>query len=119
MSLDVDPSVEDAVRERAAAEGITVDAFLERTLGIASHNGGSERRVRTLLAQWQAEDATRPAPYSGEPGVGSSTELFERWNRADAAMTDEEREAEDRLWEDVMKGLDETREVLGMRRLSP
>jgi hypothetical protein len=119
MSLDLRPEVERIVRERAAAEGVSVDDLLARTFAAASNAGEAERRVRALLAQWQAEDRTPAAPSPHAPGSAPPGEaLFARWRELDAAMTDEEREAEDRLWEEVQRGLDETRALLGMRRFS-
>ncbi len=50
------------------------------------------------------------------PDVPTST-LFARWAEEDARMTNEEREAEDRLWQDFVDGINRTRDSLGMRRL--
>lgn len=44
--------------------------------------------------------------------------LFVQWAEEDASMTDEEREAEDRLWREIEEGLVENRGVLQLRRLS-
>ena len=35
----------------------------------------------------------------------STADLFAEWARGDAHMTDEERDAEDRLWEEIEKEL--------------
>jgi PHD/YefM family antitoxin component YafN of YafNO toxin-antitoxin module len=67
--------------------------------------------VRAKLRQWQKETntVTSPAIPAGE--------LFAQWAAEDVNMTDEEKEAEDRLWEDVQSGINETRAALGMRQL--
>ena len=43
--------------------------------------------------------------------------LFARWAEEDANMTDAEREAEDRLWDDLEKSLREARVGVRMREL--
>lgn len=68
-------------------------------------------RVRQLLAEWNAHELA--------PSEGSSSDLFHTWEELDARMTPEEREAEDRLWDSVLNGLDETPRRLGMRPLHP
>lgn len=67
--------------------------------------------VAAKLRQWQAQDSK-----SLMPDIPTHT-LFAQWAEEDAQMTDDEREAEDRLWEDVQKGINETRATLGMRCL--
>jgi hypothetical protein len=117
MSLDLSPEVEKAVRERAAAEGVSVDDLLGRTFAARGRASNPVRRVRALLADWRAADRTEVLP--GSTGAETGEALFARWRELDAAMTADELEAEDNLWEDVRRGLDETRAALGMRPLSP
>ena len=50
------------------------------------------------LRRWQEQDGA-----SLMPDV-STQSLFAQWAAEDAQMSDEEREAEDRLWEDLEKG---------------
>ena len=71
----------------------------------------SEDIVAAKLRQWQEQDSK-----SLLPNIPTRT-LFAQWAQEDEQMTDAEREAEDRLWEDVQKGINETRATLGMRRL--
>src|SRR4051812_19739044 len=119
MSLDLKPEVERIVRERADAAGVSVDDLLSRTFAVGGGAGDATQRVQELLAQWQAEDRTPEAPHDGPDGAPAGHLPFARWRELDATMTEAEREAEDRLWEDVQRGIDETRAALGMRRLSP
>jgi hypothetical protein len=108
LSLELDTEVERLVRQRAEAAGLSVNELLARTFSPTP-----EQRVRALLAQWQAADRT-----AGPVIDATADELVERWRAEDAAMTEEEREAEDRLWVEVVRGLNETRKALGMRRLT-
>jgi hypothetical protein len=75
-------------------------------------------RVNALLAQWQAADSTplRP-PIPTRPGETPTQALFRKWEEEDANMTDEEREAEDRLWEEIQQSLNGERTKTGMRTL--
>jgi hypothetical protein len=113
MSLEVDDEIERTVRQRAADEGLSVNDLLARAFQAASEAGPSER-VRGLLAQWQSSDVAGSLP-TARPGAAR---IFDLWRELDAAMTDDERAAEDRLWEDVQRGLDATRAALDMRPLS-
>jgi len=120
VALQLDPEVERIVRERASMEGISVRDLLMRTFAAGGEREDPEARVRTLLAQWQAQDGMQTGLPLGGPETRSANEaLLARWREADAGMTEEEREAEDDLWADVERGLDETRARLGMRPLSP
>jgi chromosome condensin MukBEF MukE localization factor len=77
------------------------------------HNGAAsaQEKVRALLRRWQAQDNTPVVAAGPEPRPGETTTeaLFRKWNEEDARMTDEEREAEDRLWREVEDGLAENR----------
>lgn len=70
-----------------------------------------EEIVAEKLRQWQEQDGKVLMP-----DVPIRT-LFAQWAEEDARMTDAEREAEDRLWQDIEKGLNQTRTELGMRSL--
>lgn len=66
-------------------------------------------RVRAKLHQWQRETNTQTS-------VATSTrELFRQWDEEDAAMTEEEKRAESRLWEEVEQGINENRVAFGTR----
>lgn len=43
--------------------------------------------------------------------------LFEKWRQEDALKSPDEAADEDRLWEEFEKGINQTRQSLGMRRL--
>jgi hypothetical protein len=63
----------------------------------------TDEEIDVKLRQWQKETGSPLMPES------SARELFAQWDEEDARMTDEEREAEDRLWEDIEQGLVENR----------
>jgi hypothetical protein len=58
-----------------------------------------------------------PPPAEGKAGEDPTLALFAQWKRDDARMTPEEIEEEQRLWEQFVRGINQTREALGMRHL--
>ncbi|MBM3460069.1 MAG: hypothetical protein FJX77_16230 [Armatimonadetes bacterium] len=118
MALNVSLELEQGTRAGAAAEDVAVEEPRAVTGPAGGGPSPSEARIRGLLAEWQAHDSGSALPLSpaAPPAVGGA-ELLAQWRELDARMTDEEREAEDRLWEAVVKGIDETRLGLDMRRL--
>jgi hypothetical protein len=75
-------------------------------------------RVNALLAQWQAADNTplRP-PIPTRPGETPTQALFRKWEEEDARMTDEERDAEEKFWEEYEQSINAERTKLSMRTL--
>lgn len=79
-----------------------------------------KERVCALLAKWRTEDNTpTPSPIPTRNGETPTQALFRKWEEEDSAMTEEEREAEDRLWQDIEKSLHENRFNLGSRHTAP
>lgn len=70
----------------------------------------TEETLDAKLRLWQQQDGTPLLP-----DVPAQT-LFAQWAEEDARMTDAEREAEDRLWQDMEQGLAEN-DSLRVRRL--
>ncbi len=64
------------------------------------------------LHKWQQQDGVKLAP-----DVPTRT-LFAQWAEEDAQMTEQEREAEDRLWEKLEINLAENSSELQLRALS-
>ena len=60
-----------------------------------------DETVDAKLHRWQQQDGIALLP-----DVSTQT-LFAQWAEEDATMTEQEREAEDRLWHDIEKGLAE------------
>ena len=97
----------------ARRSGVVPGEFIKRlTLErLPSLSAYPEANLDAKLRLWQEQDGT-----SLLPEVSTRT-LFAQWAEEDARMTAEEREAEDRLWEGVERGLDENRGLL-FRRLA-
>ncbi|MDQ3814629.1 MAG: hypothetical protein M3347_11850 [Armatimonadota bacterium] len=113
MSLSINLTPVEEARLTAAAQQLGLaPAELARQL-VAEHLPGIDpvETVRAKLREWQEQDGTPLMPDM------TTAELFAQWEEEDAQMTDEEREAEDRLWQDFQKGINETRAALGMRLL--
>ena len=108
MSIDFEPHVERALRDRAASKGISVGELLERTFiePAVTEPEDSVARVKRLIAEWQRQDGTpKLPPVPTLPGETQTQALRRMWAEEDAKMTDEERDAEDRLWEDLAPAL--------------
>ena len=63
-------------------------------------------RVLAKLRQWQRETNTQTSPAT------PARELFDRFDAEDAAMTAEEKRAESRLWQEVERGISQSRAEL-------
>ena len=118
MALELSPEVERQVLERARAAGITADDYLARLLQAADPVAPPDpvAQVRSLLHQWQQLDHTptaAPAPNDGT--LSPSEALFRQWEREDAAMSDEARQAEEECWQQFQQGIDAERRASGMR----
>ena len=123
MSLDLSPELESAVRERAAAEGVSVIDLLARTFAIDHQETPPKHdpraHVQSLLDKWRATDSTPVMPpIPTRPGETPTQALFRRWKEEDLLMTDEQKDEEDKLWEDIEKGLKENRLTFDRRRLA-
>ena len=71
----------------------------------------SDEEIDAKLRRLQEQDNTELMP------VISTHALFAQWAEEDSRMTDEEREAEGRLWKEIEKGLAENGRRLQFRRL--
>jgi hypothetical protein len=122
MSLDLSPEIENVVRERAAAAGVSVNDLLARTFVQEKVQTrpliDPKEHVRALLAQWQTQDNTPILPpipiHYGETPTQA---LFRKWEDEDADMSKEEQEREERLWEEVQQSINSERTKTGMRTL--
>jgi|SRR5579872_81148 len=117
MSIELSPEVEHAVRERAAAEGVSINDLLARTFVPEKRDERTTQdpreRVRALLAELQARDNTpRLPPIPTREGETPTQALFRKWQEEDANMTEEEIEAEERLWQEIEQGLNENPRTL-------
>ena len=107
LSSDTIPS--DSLAQRQGR--ITTDSSPEKT------ESNSREQVHVLLAQWQAEDKTPlRLPIPTRQDETPTQALFRKWAEEDVRMTEEEKEAEDRLWEDIEKGMGENHLTFGLRR---
>jgi hypothetical protein len=120
MSLELSPEVENAVRERAEAEGLSVNDLLAHTFApvMLPLPTNPKERVRVLLAKWRAEDNTpTPSPIPTRNGETPTQALFRKWEEEDALMTEEEREQETQFWEEFQESINNERKKAGMRKL--
>jgi hypothetical protein len=114
VTLDISPQTEARLFDVARQEGIDPAALVERLVKEYRPAPGADRTADELyrkLRERQEQDHITLRPDR------SAAEHFARLEAEAAQMTDEEREAEDRIWEDFQNGMNETRAALGMRQL--
>lgn len=114
LIIDLTPSEEAqlaaAARQTGLAPADLVKKLVKEHLPAAPRLG--EDDIDARLRKWQREDGTRLTP-----DVSTQT-LFAQWAQEDAQMTEEEREAEDRLWQDLEARFAENCHSVQFRRLS-
>jgi microcystin degradation protein MlrC len=113
MPLTIDLTSDEEARLAAAAQrtGLAPAEFARKLVTDHLPDADPMEALNAKLREWQAQDGT---PLM--PDVPTRI-LFAQWAEEDAGMTDAEREAEDRFWEEFERGINETRAALGMRQL--
>jgi hypothetical protein len=113
LTINLTASEEARLSEAANRTGLAPAAYVEKMVRekLPAEAGDKKAAVMEKLRQWQSQDNT-----SLRPEVPTA-DLFARWAEEDAKLTDEEREADDRFWEEFMAGINQTRSDLGMRLL--
>jgi len=111
--VNLTPTEEADLSTEAMQSGIATADLVAKLLRehLISDPKTKKQQVLERLHQWQKDTETETGPRV------SAHELFSRWDAEAAQLTTAEREAEDQLWEDFQKGINETRASLGMRRL--
>ena len=122
MSLDLTPEIEDVVRERAAAEGVSVNDLLARTFAMNRSPlppaTDPREHVRAVLAEWRTTDNTPfSPPIPKRNGETTSEALFRKWEEEDANTTDRERDEEAEFWRVFQQAIDDERTTGSMRKL--
>lgn len=122
LTTDLTPPEEARLQVATKREGLEPAALVKKLVKklVNEHleNVIPIEAMRAQLREWQAQDQTPTAtlPPTG-PGISPTAALFQQWEAEDAAMTDEERAADEKLWEEVQQGLDTERKESGMRTL--
>ena len=108
-----DPNEEARLYAAARQTGLTPANLIKRLAleHMPAVPANAEEELDAKLHAWQQQDGT---PLM--PNVPAQT-LFAQWDAEDANMTEEERETEARLWEDIEKGLAENNRILQLRRI--
>jgi len=123
LTPDQEARLQAAARQNGIAPAEVVKRLVEEHLPPLSSDtetapSDPKAQVLALLARWQAEDHT-PAlpPLPARNGETPTQALFRKWEEEEATITEEEREAEGRLWDDIQQGINAERAKSGMRTL--
>jgi hypothetical protein len=98
MPLNLDPEMERQVLERAQDAGMNANDYIAGMLRATAPDRAPDpvARVRSLLSQWQRQDATPVAPPGPNDGTLTPSEaLFRRWEQEDAGLSEDARRAEE------------------------
>lgn len=111
VTLHLSPEEEAKLAAAAREQGLDPAEWLKKiALNSlpAPENGLSDLDAKLRLSQLQTGTPLMPDI--------PTRELFAKWAEEDARLTDEERDAQDRLWEEIERGLLENR---GLRLRRP
>lgn len=118
LLINLTPTEEAQLSAAATQTGLAPEAFAEKLVREHLPTVSPMEEMRRRLREWQRQDNTPLSqPVPPRNGLTPTAALFEQWADEDARMTDTEREADDRLWEDFQKGIDAERRNTGMRTL--
>ena len=103
MSLTIELTSTEEARLSSAAQrtGLSPADLVKKLLSehLPADSLTEESELDAKLRGWQEQDGVKLMPEV------SAQSLFAKWAEEDASMTDEERDAEDRLWEKIEEGL--------------
>lgn len=113
LTIDLSPSEEAQLSQVAKQTGLATEELVKKLVlaHLPARPAHDSDDLDAKLRKWQEQDGTKLTPDI------PAHSLFAQWAAEDAEMTQAEREAEDRLWEDLEKGLTENSRVLQLRRL--
>ena len=114
LTIDLTATEEAQISSAARHAGLAPAELVKRLVKehLPTVPTDAENDLDAKLRKWQQQDGVKLYPDV------STQELFAKWAEEDALMTDEERESEDRLWEELEPALTEHGRVLQLRRLS-
>jgi hypothetical protein len=122
MSLELTPEAETILRQQAEREGVSIDELVMRTFtkrqsAQSAVSEAEQERVLALLRQWQHDTPPVASPAPNDGTLTPSEALFRQWEQEDAALTDEQRAEQEKLWQDYQQGINEERAAAGMRSI--
>ncbi len=121
FTIDLSPTEEAQFIDAARQEGLEPADFVKKLMRErlpSTAPSDPVAHVQALLAKWRAEDHTPTLPpVLTRPGETPTQALFRIWDEEDAALTEEEQDQRERLWEEFQQGVNETRIALGMRTI--
>lgn len=113
ITINLTPTEEARLSTEAMQNGLATEELVQKLLRehLTAKPKPQVETVQARLRQWQEETRTETLPAT------SVRELFARWAEEDAQKTNEEIAADEHLWQDYRKGIDDERRGAGMRTL--
>lgn len=114
LTIDLTPSEVAQLSEATMHSGLAPSELVKKLLNEYMPFGSVTDKddLDAKLHKWQQQDGVKLAP-----DVPTHT-LFAQWAEEDARMTEQEREAEDRLWEELEINLADNSRKLQLKALS-
>ena len=99
--VNLTPAEEARLFRVATDSGIAPEELVRKLVSEHLPAANPVDEMRRRIREWQIQDRT-PAlpPASANPGLTPTGALFQKWAEEDAQRTDQEIEADDRLWSD-------------------
>jgi hypothetical protein len=107
LVIDLPTIVEARVESEARHAGVSPEEYVQNL--VARAVASTDSMLDAKLRKWQEQDGKVLRPDR------SAKSLFAQWDSL--TQTDAEREAEDRLWREVLQGMNEVRSEQSMRVL--
>ena len=102
LLINLTPIEEARLSDAAMQSGLAPEEVLRKLLNDHLPAVNPIEEMRRRVRDWQVQDNTPSPPISGT--LKPTAALFQQWAEEDARMTDEEKEAQARLWRDYQAG---------------
>jgi len=109
--IPLTPAEEAQLSDAATQTGMAPEAYAAKLARAQLPRAKILDEVHARPRERQREDKIKLMP------TRTAAELFAEWDRQGMLLTEDERKAEDQLWEDFQIGINKTRAELGMRLL--
>ena len=109
LVIELPSSVEAQIESEARTAGVSPEEYVQNLVARAIVR--DEEDIDAKLGRWQKQDGKTLLP------VQSAASLFAEWDAQASGLSDLEREFEDRLWNEVIRGINTARAEQGMRTL--
>ena len=119
ITINLTPAEEERLSYMATQSGLAPEEMARKLVSYHLPSASPIEEMSRRIREWQEQDRTPTLPSTAErPGLTPTSALFQQWAEEDAQKTDEdEKEAEDQLWQDIEKSINDTHAILSLRHV--